>query len=181
LVRFHSFPTHTAMADIKQLPHLLVLIDDESEDIRNTVLAELAAFGDELGAALAAMSPDLPAAEQREILKTVAYWLRAGADPFFAPGDLVRHARYGYRGVVVSVDLTCQADDSWYQRNRTQPDREQPWYHVLVDGSRTATYAAQSSLEADPGPGEIAHPLLAFFFDRLEGDKYIRNDRDWPG
>ena len=30
-------------------------------------------------------------------------------EPMFAPGDLVHHRRYGYRGVLVAVDRTCQA------------------------------------------------------------------------
>ncbi len=50
----------------------------------------------------------------------------------FQPGDLVHHKRYGYRGVVVAVDPNCRADDAWYQANQTQPDRDQPWYHVFV-------------------------------------------------
>ena len=53
----------------------------------------------------------------------------------FQPGHLVRHRRYGYRGVVVALDLECGAGDDWYRSNRTQPDRDQPWYHVLVHGS----------------------------------------------
>lgn len=51
----------------------------------------------------------------------------------FEPGQLVRHRRYGYRGVVVDRDEFCEADDEWYSKNQTQPDRDQPWYHVLVE------------------------------------------------
>ena len=59
------------------------------------------------------------------------------AQPVFESGQLVRHRRYGYRGVVVDRDEFCQADDEWYSKNQTQPNRDQPWYHVLVDGSLT--------------------------------------------
>ena len=69
--------------------------------------------------------------------------------PVFEPGQLVRHRRYGYRGVVVDRDECCRAGDDWYLKNQTQPDRDQPWYHVLVDGSSTCTYAASESLVAD--------------------------------
>ena len=98
----------------------------------------------------------------------------------FRPGQLVRHVRYGYRGVVVDVDSCCQASDEWYYSNQTQPDRNQPWYHVLVDGSRINTYAAQTSLEADPSAEPIEHPLLEAFFGEFTGDAYVRNDRPWP-
>ena len=36
----------------------------------------------------------------------------------FQPGDLVRHRRYGYRGVVVARTDSCQADDAWYFKNQ---------------------------------------------------------------
>ncbi len=101
-------------------------------------------------------------------------------DPLYHPGQIVRHRRYGYRGVVVDFDLTCNADQAWYQSNQTQPDRNQPWYHVLVDGSVNTTYAAQTSLEADERPAPITHPLLEHFFTEFTGDRYLRNDRLWP-
>jgi heat shock protein HspQ len=98
----------------------------------------------------------------------------------FQPGHLVRHRRYGYRGVVVALDLECRADEDWYRSNRTQPDRDQPWYHVLVHGSTQTTYAAESSLMPDPSGEAVLHPLLGHFFDRLEDGFYVRNERPWP-
>ena len=102
------------------------------------------------------------------------------ADPKFEVGQLVRHVRYGYRGVVVDVDLECQADEEWYQRNNTQPRRDQPWYHVLVHAVGHATYPAESSLEADSSGEQIIHPHLTRFFDGFEDGKYVRNDNPWP-
>jgi len=93
---------------------------------------------------------------------------------------LVRHKRYGYLGVVVDSDPHCRAPDSWYSRNQTQPDRQQPWYHVLVDGSETATYAAQTSLEEAERAMPIEHPLLDVFFTDFDGEAYVRNQRAWP-
>lgn len=101
--------------------------------------------------------------------------------PKFRPGQIVRHVRYGYRGVVVEVDAICRAPDQWYQANRTQPDRQQPWYHVLVDGTENVTYAAQTSLAADDSGARIDHPLVVEFFDDFDGQLYYRNDRPWPG
>ncbi|MEM8865790.1 MAG: heat shock protein HspQ [Planctomycetota bacterium] len=101
--------------------------------------------------------------------------------PRFAPGDLVVHQRYRYRGVVVAVDEHCRADSSWYLKNRTQPDQSQPWYHVLVHGGGQTTYAAQSSLATDSSGEPIDHPLVEEFFTEFVGSKYRRNDRPWPG
>jgi heat shock protein HspQ len=99
--------------------------------------------------------------------------------PKFEAGQMVRHLRYGYRGVVVAFDTECRAPQSWYESNRTQPLRQQPWYHVLVHGSSTATYAAQDSLEADDSVEPIRHPLLEIFFDAFDDGHYIRNQRAW--
>ena len=95
------------------------------------------------------------------------------------PGELVRHSRYGYRGVVVAVDDACQADEAWYQKNNTQPDRDQPWHHVLVHGTSTTTYAAGENLLPDTTADEIRHPLVSVFFSSFDGDRYVRNDREW--
>jgi len=100
--------------------------------------------------------------------------------PLFAPGELIRHRRYGYRGVIVEADPSCRADDQWYQKNQTQPDRDQPWYHVLVDSSSSCTYAAEENLESDASGLPIAHPLLPHFFTAFQDGHYIRNDIRWP-
>ena len=101
-------------------------------------------------------------------------------DPLYHPGQIVRHRRYGYRGVVVDFDMTCKAAEAWYQSNQTRPDRNQPWYHVLVDGSSNTTYAAQTSLQVDEDATPIIHPYLEHFFTEFTGDRYVRNDRPWP-
>ena len=98
----------------------------------------------------------------------------------FAPGDLVRHVRYQYRGVVVAHDPKCGADEQWYQSNQTQPDRNQPWYHVLVHESGSVTYPAESSLESDDSGELIVHPLLEQFFGDFDDGCYQRNNIPWP-
>ena len=105
---------------------------------------------------------------------------RPDRKPQFRTGQLVRHRRYGYRGVVVGFDPTCQADETWYYRNQTQPPRNQPWYHVLVDGSTAITYAAQTSLQADVTDEPVAHPLVEHLFSSFEEGHYVRNDTPWP-
>ena len=100
--------------------------------------------------------------------------------PKFTPGDLVRHVRYQYRGVVVAHDPKCMADENWYRSNNTQPNRDQPWYHVLVHESGSVTYPAESSLEPEESDEPIAHPLLNRFFSGFEEGRYQRNEVPWP-
>ncbi len=177
------------MPDPKQLPHLLILLDDESETVQEAVSEALAAFGPSLEAELARL-PDPPDEHQmqkvRDLLKArqgsgPSPGEPVGVEPRFEPGQLVRHSRYDYRGVVVGFDPTCQADDAWYLSNRSQPDRSQPWYHVLVHGSNQITYAAQTSLLEDDSGEQVSHPLISHFFTEFQNGRYIRNHCPWPG
>ena len=99
----------------------------------------------------------------------------------FDVGQLVCHRKYGYRGVVVAFDLSCQAPENWYRANQTQPDKQQPWYHVLVDQSEAVTYAAQTSLTIDERLEAIQHPLVDTYFDDFAEGRYVRNQLPWPG
>ncbi len=101
-------------------------------------------------------------------------------NPMFQCGQLVRHVRYGYRGVIVDFDSQCMADEKWYQSNHTQPDRNQPWYHVLVHQSQQVTYPAESSLAIDNSHEPITHPLIDYFFSSFIDGHYVRNERAWP-
>jgi len=176
------------LPDSTQLPHLIELLDDESDVVRRSVMQALAEFGPSLRPSLMALDPPPGEAERRRVLALVdAYANQPPLDesssqgPRFEVGQLVRHIRYGYRGVIVDRDLTCEAEDEWYLKNATQPDRHQPWYHVLVHGSSNVTYAAQTSLTEDPSAEEIQHPYITYFFSEFVRGQYIRNDRPWPG
>ncbi len=87
-------------------------------------------------------------------------------------GQVIHHRRYGYRGVVVSFDDQCEADGAWYQKNQTQPRRDQPWYHVLVDDSEQTTYVAEENLETDVTGRPVRHPLLHKVFRSFFDGRY---------
>ena len=101
--------------------------------------------------------------------------------PRLRVGQLVKHRRYGYRGVVVEYDPFCKAPEHWYQANQTQPDKNQPWYHVLVHGAAASTYAAESNLDDDACRDPIDHPLLTEYYDKFFDGVYVRNDRQFTG
>jgi heat shock protein HspQ len=91
----------------------------------------------------------------------------------FQVGEIVHHKRYDYRGVIAQADDGCSAPDEWYLRNRTQPDREQPWYHVLVHGG-AETYVAEENLELDPSGEEVKHPYVPRMFTMFIRGRYHR-------
>ena len=82
--------------------------------------------------------------------------------PTFIPGQVVYHLKYGYRGLVVDTDPTCQAPDVWYQSNQTQPDRNQPWYHDWSTvPMRLPTPPSPTLNSIDRAP--VVHPMLNLF------------------
>ena len=99
-------------------------------------------------------------------------------DVLFQVGEIVHHLRYDYRGVVVGYDLTCQADDTWYEfqikGKSYEPTRQQPWYHVLVDGASHQTYVAQQNLEPGDSSQPIDHPLVDRVFLSFLGGRYYK-------
>ena len=175
----------TITLDYTQLPHLVRLLEDETPSVREAVLDALAGFGPELADALTQIDIPLTPGRIEEIRAQVAVHVAGDAAPGntdspFRPGQVVRHARYGYRGVIVAVDPVCQADDSWYQSNQTQPAREQPWFHVLVHNAGHVTYAAQENLIEDLSGDQVNHPYVAYFFSEFQDGAYVRNDQPWP-
>ena len=93
----------------------------------------------------------------------------------YAPGDLIHHKLFGYRGVVVDVDPVFQLGDEWYEQvARSRPPKDEPWYHVLVHEATHMTYVAQRNLEPDCDGAPVRHPLLADYFDSFVDGRYAR-------
>ena len=96
----------------------------------------------------------------------------------FAVGDLIHHQLFNYRGVVVDMDSTYQSTEEWYETvARSRPPKNRPWYHVLVDGATHTTYVAERNLERDSSAEPISHPMLAHFFSKFEGGRYVSGAR----
>ncbi|WP_145264582.1 heat shock protein HspQ [Calycomorphotria hydatis] len=102
------------------------------------------------------------------------------SEPKFAVGQIVQHVHFGYRGVIVAADGHCKADPSWYFSNQSQPKRDQPWYHVLVDQTAECTYPAEENLVADESGLPVEHPLLSVYFFPFKNGHYKRNKVLWP-
>ena len=88
-------------------------------------------------------------------------------------GHVVHPKNYDYYGVIFHADESCKAADDWYKRNRTQPDRDQPWYNVLVDGG-SETYVAEENLEFDLTGKKITHPALDQMFFSYHNGRYFK-------
>jgi len=96
----------------------------------------------------------------------------------FESGQIVEHLHHNYRGLIVALDNSCQATEEWYASNQTQPNRNQAWYHILVDGAQHVTYVAESNMRLDHIKTPVVHPLLNLFFYGVDegSNRYLRND-----
>ncbi len=91
----------------------------------------------------------------------------------FAPGQLVQHERFSYRGVVVDVDPSFQLSDEWYEQvARSRPPKDRPWYHVLPDGALHSTYVAERNLREDLSGEPIRHPMVDDLFGAFVDGRY---------
>ena len=92
----------------------------------------------------------------------------------FDIGDIIHHRRFDYRGVIIDIDARFSLSDEWYQTvARSRPPKDQPWYHVLVDGGSNTTYVAERHLQADASAAPIEHPLVAEIFNGLVDGRYV--------
>ncbi len=167
------------MSEVNQIPFMLQLLDDPSEIVRENLALGFCEYGDGLWQQLQRLVPPPSQAQLQKIWPLVCASGLTFPIVLFPEGTLVRHVYYGYRGVVVGVDEECCAEESWYQANRSQPRKDQPWFHVLVDGTIQSTYAAQNSLVIDTEGSEVKHPLVNNFFLGFSGGRYQRNATPW--
>lgn len=93
----------------------------------------------------------------------------------FHIGQLVQHQRFNYRGVIYDVDPVFMLSDEWYEQvAQTRPPKDQPWYHVLVDGGELETYVAERNLMALNDDAPINHPDVDTHFRDFDQGRY------WP-
>ncbi|MEX2449774.1 MAG: heat shock protein HspQ [Rhodospirillales bacterium] len=92
----------------------------------------------------------------------------------FHVGQLIHHKKFDYRGVIYDVDPEFHGTEDWYKNvARSQPPKDRPWYHVLVDGQDITTYVAERNLEADEDGTPINHPYIRNLFSGLEKGRYV--------
>jgi len=100
----------------------------------------------------------------------------------FRVGQVVKHKRWGYRGVIIGWDETARAPASWIEEmHKGSPDwRLQPNFAILVDTrDRPApqiTYVPQENLEVVKHT-KILHPSTDDYFENFDGSQYL--PRPW--
>lgn len=91
----------------------------------------------------------------------------------FEIGQVVYHSRFNYRGVIFEIDPIFLLSEQWYQAvAKSQPPKDEPWYHLLVDGQTHTTYVAQKHLCLIADPTQIDHPMLGRYFNAFIDGRY---------
>ncbi len=94
----------------------------------------------------------------------------------FAPGDIVRHRMFDFRGVVFDIDPVFANSDEWYRAipEEIRPAKEQPYYHLLAENGDSSyiAYVSQQNLVPDAEGGPIDHPQIDAMFEGLDDGRY---------
>lgn len=91
-------------------------------------------------------------------------------------GQVVRHRKHPFRGVVFDVDPEFANTEEWYESipAETRPAKDQPFYHLLAenDHSYYIAYVSEQNLEADYSGEPVDHPDVEEMFGPFEGGHY---------
>ena len=94
----------------------------------------------------------------------------------FGIGQVVRHRRYPFRGLIYDVDPVFANTEEWYQAipEGIRPRRDQPFYHLLAENMESSyvAYVSQQNLVPDETDEPVDHPAIAGLFTGFADGRY---------
>lgn len=94
----------------------------------------------------------------------------------FNLGEVVRHRKHPFRGVVFDVDAIFSNSDEWYDAlpEDNRPKKDQPFYHLLAENEQSyyVAYVSEQNLVADGSGGPVDHPDVHDIFGDFEDGRY---------
>lgn len=94
----------------------------------------------------------------------------------FTLGQVVRHRKHPFRGVVYDIDPIFNNTEEWYQSipEELRPAKDQPYYHLLAenDTSYYVAYVSEQNLVRDDTGEPVDHPEVESMFGALEDGQY---------
>jgi len=91
-------------------------------------------------------------------------------------GDVVKHRRHPFRGVVFDIDPEFSNTEEWYNSipEASRPRKKQPFYHLLAenDNSYYVAYVSEQNLLPDETGEPIDHPDLSDLFGEFTNGRY---------
>jgi heat shock protein HspQ len=94
----------------------------------------------------------------------------------FNIGQVVRHRKHPFRGVVFDIDPEFSNTEEWYDAipEDSRPRKEQPFYHLLAENEQSyyVAYVSEQNLVPDETGRPVDHPDLPELFGEFEDGKY---------
>ena len=95
----------------------------------------------------------------------------------FQIGDVVRHRKYEFRGVIFDIDPEFNNTEEWYLAipEDVRPCKDQPFYHLLAENTETkyVAYVSEQNLVRDLSGEPVGHPQVADMFELTENGRYV--------
>lgn len=94
----------------------------------------------------------------------------------FSIGQVVRHRKHPFRGVIFDVDPEFSNTEEWYNAipEENRPDRHQPFYHLLAENESSyyIAYVSEQNLVEDLSGGPVGHPDVEEMFSEFAHGRY---------
>jgi len=94
----------------------------------------------------------------------------------FAIGQVVKHRRYPFRGVIYDVDPVFANTEEWWLSipEEVRPAKDQPFYHLFAENAETeyVAYVSEQNLVPDTSGDPVRHPQVDETFERAEDGAY---------
>ncbi len=94
----------------------------------------------------------------------------------FHIGQIVRHRKFPFRGVIFDVDPVFANTEDWWEAipADTRPSKDQPFYHLLAENAETeyVAYVSEQNLLPDDSGLPLRHPQLREMFERRADGAY---------
>ena len=91
-------------------------------------------------------------------------------------GQVLRHRKHPFRGVVFDVDAMFANTDEWYENipEESSPSKDQPFYHLLAENDQSyyVAYVSEQNLLPDDTGEPVNHPDLENMFGDFENGSY---------
>ncbi len=91
-------------------------------------------------------------------------------------GQVVRHRKHPFRGVIFDVDPTFANTEEWYDAipEDSRPSKDQPFYHLLAENEQSyyVAYVSEQNLVPDKSGEPVDHPDVSEMFGDFEDGAY---------
>ncbi len=91
-------------------------------------------------------------------------------------GQVVRHRKHPFRGVIFDVDPQFANTEEWYHSipEEARPRKDQPFYHLLAENDESfyVAYVSEQNLVPDDSGEPVEHPDLGQLFGEFNNGHY---------